>query len=89
MSSNSIRNILSKNGYTVYSMKQKGNQLVPYHTHPSQEMVIVLSGSVRYIIEEEIVDLVEGDIIKIKSGYLHAMVGVGRGTVSELLIIFM
>lgn len=89
MSSNSVRNILARNGYTVYSMQQKGNQLVPYHVHPSEEMVIVLSGKVRYIIEEEIVDLVEGDIIKIKPGSLHAMVGISKDSVSNMLIIFM
>ncbi len=88
ISSDSVRNILVQNGYTVYSMEQKGNQLVPYHTHPSEEMVIVLTGSVRYIIEEEIVDLIEGDIIKIKAGFLHAMVGINTDTVSNLLIIF-
>ena len=31
---------LSDKGYTVYSVRQKTNQLIPYHEHPTEEMVI-------------------------------------------------
>lgn len=89
ISSDSLTNILVQNGYTVHFMEQKSNQFVPYHSHPSEEMVIVLTGSVRYIVEEEIVDLVEGDIIRVKKDSLHAMVGTNSSNcVSNLLIIF-
>lgn len=79
---------LSNKGYTVYSVKQKSHQFVPYHEHPSEEMVIVLSGKIRYIIEEEIVDIEEGDIIRIRPHSVHSMVGLSEDGVSNLLLIF-
>ena len=86
--SNSIINVLTEKGHTVYSMDQRSNQLVPYHTHPSEEMVVLLEGSVRYIIEEEIVDLEEGDVIKIAAKSVHAMIGTDQKHSSRLLLIF-
>lgn len=75
-------------GYTVYSIEQKSRQLVPYHTHPSEEMVIVLEGSIRYIVEEEIVDIKKGDMIRISAGSVHAMVGISENETSKLLLTF-
>ncbi len=79
---------LSYKGYTVYAVKQKSNQLIPYHEHPSEEMVIVLSGKIRYIIEEEIVDLEAGDIIRIRPHSIHSMIGTAEEGISNLLLIF-
>ncbi|MBI4978885.1 MAG: cupin domain-containing protein [Spirochaetes bacterium] len=78
---------LIKKGYTVYGVDQKVNQLVPYHTHPSQEVVIVLQGTVRYTVEEEIVDVSEGEIIRIMPSSVHASVSVG-GDDAKLLLTF-
>ena len=79
---------LSDKGYTVYAIAQKSNQLIPYHEHPSEEMVIVLSGKVRYIVEEEIVDLEEGDIIRVRPHSVHSMIGIYESGVSNLLLVF-
>ncbi len=79
---------LIERGYSPYPMEQKRGQLVPYHSHPSEEMVIVVKGSVRYVIEEEIVDLYEGDIIRIAPMSAHAMIGIGSYPSSKLLLAF-
>ena len=81
--------ILSRKGYNIYSIKQKTNQLIPYHEHPSEEMVIVLSGKIRYVVEEEIVDLEEGDVIKVKPHSIHSMISIAEETYSNLLLIFL
>ncbi|MEI0580879.1 cupin domain-containing protein [Brachyspira pilosicoli] len=81
--------ILSNKGYNIYSIKQKTNQLIPYHEHPSEEMVIVLSGKIRYVIEEEIVDLEEGDVIKVKPHSIHSMISIAEEAYSNLLLIFL
>ena len=79
---------LAYKGYTVYSINQKSNQLIPYHEHQSEEMVIVLSGSIRDIVEEEIVDLEEGDIIRVKPHSIHSMIGIANEGISNLLLVF-
>ncbi|MEI0604393.1 cupin domain-containing protein [Brachyspira alvinipulli] len=79
---------LADRGYTVYSITQKPNQLIPYHEHPSEEMVIVLSGKIRYIVEEEIVDLEEGDIIRVRPHSVHSMIGRTEEENSNLLLVF-
>lgn len=83
-----LLDMLTDKGYTVYSIAQKSNQLIPYHEHPSEEMVIVLSGKVRYIIEEEIVDIEEGDIIRIAPHSVHAMVGIAEEGISNMFLVF-
>lgn len=80
--------ILVKKGYTVYGVEQQPNQLVPYHKHPSEEMVIVLEGVVRFIIEEEIVDVHEGEIIRIAADTIHSNVSINDDEASSLLLSF-
>ncbi|TXJ39830.1 cupin domain-containing protein [Brachyspira pilosicoli] len=81
--------ILNNKGYNIYSIKQKTNQLIPYHEHPSEEMVIVLSGKIRYVVEEEVVDLEEGDVIKVKPHSIHSMISVAEEAYSNLLLVFL
>lgn len=83
-----LSSILSEKGLMVYNISQKSNQLIPYHEHPSEEMVIVLSGKIRYVIEEEIVDLEEWDIIKVAPHSVHSMVGIAEHGASKLLLTF-
>ena len=51
-------------------------------------MVIVLSGKIRYIVEEEIVDLEEGDIIRVRPHSVHSMIGRTEEENSNLLLVF-
>lgn len=80
--------VLNDKGYSIYSIKQKTNQLIPYHEHPSEEMVIVLNGKIRYVVEEEVVELNDGDIIKIKPHSVHSMISIAEEGFSNLLLIF-
>lgn len=80
--------VLVKKGYTVYGVEQQPNQLVPYHKHPSEEMVIVLEGKVRFIIEEEVVDVSAGEVIRISPESVHANVSIADEGVSNLLLSF-
>ncbi|MEK6793428.1 MAG: cupin domain-containing protein [Spirochaetota bacterium] len=80
--------VLFGKGYTVYGVEHKPNQLVPYHVHPSQEIAIVLRGKMRYIIEEEIVDIGEGEVIHILASAVHATVSIADTGDSHLLITF-
>jgi len=83
-----IVDTLKDEGYSIYSVVQKTNQLVPYHSHPSEEVVIVLDGNIRYVIEEEIVDLQKGDIIRVAAHSVHSMIGVDASGYSSLLLMF-
>ena len=51
-------------------------------------MVIVLTGKVRYAVEEEIVDVDEGEIIRVKPHSVHSMVGMAEEGISNLLLVF-
>lgn len=75
-------------GYTVYTITQKTNQIIPYHKHPTEEMVIVLRGKIRYVVEEEIIDLDEGDIIRVRANSVHSMIGIAEEGESNLLLVF-
>ena len=84
----SIVSTLKDEGYSIYSVTQKTNQLVPYHEHPSEEVVIVLEGRIRYVIEEEVVDLKKGDIIRVAAHSVHSMIGLDESGHSSLLLMF-
>ncbi len=83
-----VTNFLESKGYTVYNILQKTNQLLPYHEHPSEEMLIVVSGKIRYVIEEDIVDLEAGDIIRIAPNSVHSMIGIHSEDYSNVILVF-
>lgn len=86
--SDDILQTLVKKGYTVYGVEQKPNQLVPYHKHPSEEMAVVIEGIVRFIIEEEIVDVHAGELIRIAPESVHANISVYEAGSSHMLLSF-
>lgn len=57
--------------YKVFEMENHNGDLVPYHTHPFPEMILVLDGKMRLIIEEDIVDVSAGELITIKPFAIH------------------
>lgn len=65
-----LKELLLKN-YKVYEMRQKKGDLIPYHTHGYKEILVVAQGNVRMIVEEDIIDLSEGDIITIEPWAVH------------------
>ena len=58
-------------GYKVFEVNQNCGDLVPYHTHSHKEIIIVASGKMRMIIEENIIDLSEGEIVTIEPWAIH------------------
>lgn len=59
--------------YRVVEAEHRRGELVPYHSHSHEEMMLVIAGRVRMIIEEDIVDLKEGDLITIQPWAIHLM----------------
>ena len=57
----------------------------PKHTHPGEEIIYVLGGTMEYEIEgKPPVTLKAGDVLFISAGTIHAAKNVGSGTASEL-----
>ncbi len=55
------------------------------HTHPGEEIVYVLEGSLEYQVEgKPPVTLEAGDVLFIPAGTIHAVTNVGRGNGVEL-----
>jgi quercetin dioxygenase-like cupin family protein len=55
------------------------------HTHPGEEIIYVLDGSLEYEIEgKPPITLKAGDVLFIPAGTIHAAKNVGSGTASEL-----
>jgi quercetin dioxygenase-like cupin family protein len=57
----------------------------PKHSHPGEEIVYVLGGSLEYEVEEKPpVTLKAGDVLFIPAGTVHAARNVGSGNAAEL-----
>jgi quercetin dioxygenase-like cupin family protein len=55
------------------------------HTHPGEEIIYVLEGSLEYQIEgKPPMTLKAGDVLFIPAGTIHAAKNIGSGTASEL-----
>ena len=65
-----IKGLLLKD-FKVYEIAQKQGELVPYHAHAHEEMILMLEGEMRLVIEEEIIDIKEGDLLTIKPWSIH------------------
>ncbi|MDH5719709.1 MAG: cupin domain-containing protein [Spirochaetia bacterium] len=67
-----IKNLLLDE-YKIYEISQKKGELIPYHAHSYHELIIVLEGKLRLIIEEDIIDLTEGDFLTIEPWAIHLL----------------
>jgi len=57
----------------------------PKHTHPGEEIIYVLEGSLEYQVEGKVaVTLKAGDVLFIPAGTIHAAKNVGSGNALEL-----
>ncbi|MDH4200765.1 MAG: cupin domain-containing protein [Spirochaetia bacterium] len=65
-----LKELLLKD-YKIYEMTQVGGDLIPYHAHSHEEILIIIEGGMRVIVEEDIINLKEGDMITIKSWAVH------------------
>ncbi|MCS6985008.1 MAG: cupin domain-containing protein [Leptospiraceae bacterium] len=53
--------------------KNLAGDLIPYHAHKEHEVLILLSGKLRAVVEEEIVDLECGEILIIEPYAIHLL----------------
>jgi quercetin dioxygenase-like cupin family protein len=59
--------------------------VAPRHTHPGEEIIYVIEGSLEYQVEgQPTVTLHAGDVLFIPAGTIHAVKNVGSGNASEL-----
>lgn len=65
-----LKELLLKN-YKIFEIYQKTGDLIPYHSHGHKEIIIIMQGQMRMIIEEDIIDLSEGDMITIQPWAVH------------------
>jgi quercetin dioxygenase-like cupin family protein len=57
----------------------------PKHSHPGEEIIYVLEGSLEYQIENQPpIALKQGDVLFVPAGTIHAAKNVGSGIASEL-----
>lgn len=64
---------LLKQGYSIIEYKNPRGDIIPYHAHASPEILIVLSGKVRVVVEEVIIDLVPEDVLIINAFAIHML----------------
>jgi quercetin dioxygenase-like cupin family protein len=59
--------------------------VAPKHTHPGEEIIYVLEGTLEYEVEgQPPVTLKAGDVLFIPAATIHAAKNVGRGNAAEL-----
>ncbi len=81
------RHDLSVPGYEAVQVRVDIEPGVAFgkHTHPGEEIIYVLAGSLEYQIEgKPPLTLKAGDVLFIPAGTVHAAKNVGNGTASEL-----
>lgn len=56
----------------------------PRHTHPGEEIIYVLEGSLEYEVTGKAVALKAGDVLFVPAGTVHAARNIGAGKAAEL-----
>jgi len=56
----------------------------PRHTHPGEEIIYVLRGTLEYEVDGKLVTLKAGDVLFVSVGVVHAARNVGEGPAAEL-----
>jgi quercetin dioxygenase-like cupin family protein len=56
----------------------------PRHTHPGEEIIYVIEGSLEYEIDGKPVKVKAGDVLFVPAGMVHAAKNVGSGNGAEL-----
>ena len=58
--------------------------VAPRHTHPGEEIIYVLEGTLEYQIDGKPITVKPGDVLFVPAGTIHAVKNVGRGNGAEL-----
>jgi quercetin dioxygenase-like cupin family protein len=56
----------------------------PRHTHPGEEIVYVIEGTLEYEIDGKSVQVKSGDVLFVPTGAIHAAKNIGSGNAAEL-----
>ncbi|MFL6725822.1 MAG: cupin domain-containing protein [Sphingomicrobium sp.] len=56
----------------------------PRHTHPGEEIIYVLTGTLEYEVDGKPVKVKAGDVLFVPKGVIHAAKNVGNGPAAEL-----
>ena len=56
----------------------------PRHTHPGEEIIYVLEGSLEYEVDGKPVRVKAGDVLFVPNGTVHAARNIGAGPAAEL-----
>jgi quercetin dioxygenase-like cupin family protein len=58
--------------------------VAPRHTHPGEEIIYVIEGSLEYEIDGTLAKVKAGDVLFVPAGAIHTAKNVGRGNAAEL-----
>jgi quercetin dioxygenase-like cupin family protein len=58
--------------------------VAPRHTHPGEEIIYVLEGSLEYEIDGKLAKVKAGDVLFVPAGAIHTAKNVGSGNGAEL-----
>ena len=58
--------------------------VAPKHTHPGEEIIYVLEGTLEYQIDGKPVMVKSGDVLFVPAGTIHSVTNVGSGNGAEL-----
>ena len=58
--------------------------VAPRHTHPGEEIIYVLEGTLEYEIDGRLVTVKPGDVLFVPAGTIHSAKNIGSGNGAEL-----
>jgi quercetin dioxygenase-like cupin family protein len=58
--------------------------VAPRHTHPGEEIVYVIEGSLEYEIDGKLAKVKTGDVLFVPAGAIHTAKNIGTGNAAEL-----
>ena len=80
------RHDLSAPGREVVQVRVNLNPgyVAPRHTHPGEEIIYVIEGSLEYEIDGKLAKVKAGDVLFVPAGAIHTAKNVGSGNGAEL-----
>jgi quercetin dioxygenase-like cupin family protein len=58
--------------------------VAPHHTHPGEEIIYILEGTLEYEIDGKSTTVKPGDVLFVPAGVVHSAKNVGSGNAAEL-----
>ena len=72
-------------GYKLYRADLSADSFVPYHTHDEDEVILVLDGRVKMIVEETEVVIDEGHLLYVEARAIHCAKSLDENPASLVL----